>query len=66
MVTGDAAQILPFHVVPLVQLPVTEVDARTVLPSRACTVFEPLVIEKETPLPDAEVEYCAAVVELKR
>jgi hypothetical protein len=61
---GVAAHILPFHEVPRVQLPVTEVDASIVLLLRACTVFDPLVIANETPVPDADVEYVVAVVAL--
>ena len=57
VVTGFGEHTLPFHDVPRVQLPVTEVDASTVLLSRACTVFDPLVIGKETFVPDADVEY---------
>ena len=50
------AQLLPFHVVPEIQLPVTAVDASTVVLSRACTVFAPFVIGYDTPVPDANVE----------
>ena len=62
--TGVAAQLLPFHVVPEIQLPVTVVELSTALASLTCTVFEPFVIGYETPVPDAEVEYVFTVVEL--
>ena len=60
----STAQLLPFHVVPVIQLPVAVVELSTVLLSLTCTVFEPFVIGYETPVPDAEVEYVFAVVAL--
>jgi len=64
-----AAQILPFHEVPDVQIPVGNTLARTVAPSRAWTVFIPNVIGYETGQKSPQVawfEYSIDLVALKR